>query len=212
MITEERVDRLEVLFGQFMQQMTSVNTEVNMAMLRMERTTEEMKTQAQMELRELARQLGNISNRLGTVVEDIIAPNLRRLACDRLGCGKELVFAVRLSKTRTDDLRQSREFDALFVGEKAVLLNETKVTARPEYAKDFVEFVRSGEFFWYFPEYVNKPVVPVFSSLYLPANVVTYLTKQGIHAVAMGDDVMCVLNLEQVQAHRRKGEHHQDVR
>ncbi|MEW5959747.1 MAG: hypothetical protein AB1801_18635, partial [Chloroflexota bacterium] len=192
--------------------------------LRMERTTEVMKTQAEKDRqqvehtleamktqaekdrqqaekdrRDLARQLGNISHKLGTVVEDIIAPSLRRLASKELGCGKELFFAVRLSKTRPDDPTQSREFDAFFVGEKAVLLNESKATARPEYAQAFVEFLRSGDFFRYFPEYVDRPTVPVFSSLYLSTDLVSYLTRQGIYAVAMGDDTMQVLNLEQVR-------------
>jgi hypothetical protein len=158
--------------------------------------------QSQRERRELARQLGDISNRMGTIVEDIIAPSLRRLAVEELGCGAERSFVVRQSKTRTDDPGRSREFDALFVGEEAVLLNETKATARPEYARDFVDFLRNGEFFLYFPEYKDRPVVPVFSSLYLPDDLVTYLTGQGIYAVAMGDGVMQVLNLEQVRTRR----------
>jgi hypothetical protein len=196
--TEERVDQLEVLFGQFMTQMTQVMA----AILRMERTTEAMKVQAEKDRqqadkdrRELARQLGDISHRLGTVVEDIIAPSLRRLAGEELGCGKELFFAVRLSKTRPDDPDQSREFDAFFVGEKAVMLNESKATARPEYAQAFVEFLGRGDFFRYFPEYVDRPVVPVFSSLYLSIDLVTYLTRQGIYAVAMGDEAMQVLKV-----------------
>lgn len=193
---EKRVDRLEE------------------ALLRMERTTEEMKVQAEKDRqqaekdrqqtkqgrRELARQLGDISYKLGTVVEDIIAPSLRRLARDELGCGDELFYAVRLSKTYVGDSGRKREFDAFYVGEKAVMLNESKATARPEYAKSFAEFIRNGQFFSYFPEYVDKPVVPVFSSLYMSADIVSYLTKQGIYAVAMGDDTMCVLNLDQVRA------------
>lgn len=160
----------------------------------------EMKAEAEKERRELARQLGDISNRMGTIVEDIIAPSLRRLAVEELGCGDERFFAVRLSKTRADDPGRRREFDAFFVGADAVLLNETKATPRPEYAQDFVEFLRSDEFFLYFPEYKDKPVVPVFSSLHLPEDLVTYLTRQGIYAVAMSDDVMRVLNLEEVRA------------
>jgi hypothetical protein len=168
--------------------------------------------QWQRERRELARQLGDISNRMGTLVEDIIAPSLRRLAVAELGCGPERSFVVRQSKTRTDDPGRSREFEALFVGQEAVLLNESKATARacrgatarPEYATDFVNFLRSGEFFLYFPEYQDRPMVPVFSSLYLPADLVTYLTGQGIYAVAMGDDAMQVLNLEEVRTQSKQ--------
>lgn len=200
--TEDRVDRLETLFGQFVTQVTHVN----MAILRLERSTEAMmvqaekdRQQAEKDRRELARQMGDISHRLGTVVEDIIAPSLRRLAREELGCGRERSFALRLSKARSDRPDQEREFDALYVGEHAVLLNETKATARPEYANEFVEFLRNEEFFFYFPEYRGTPVVPVFSSLYLSADLVTYLTRQSVYAVAMGDDVMRVLNLEHVR-------------
>ncbi|PIZ35302.1 MAG: hypothetical protein COY42_27075 [Armatimonadetes bacterium CG_4_10_14_0_8_um_filter_66_14] len=36
--------------------------------------------------------------------------------------------------------------------------------AKPECAKDFVEFLRNGEFARYFPAYADRPVVPAFSS------------------------------------------------
>ena len=45
-------------------------------------------------------------------------------------------------------------------------------------------------------------MVPVFSSLKLPANVVTYLTKNGIYAVAMGESTMQVLNADAVRKKR----------
>ena len=47
-------------------------------------------------------------------------------------------------------------------------------------------------------------MVPVFSSLKLPANVVTYLTKNGIYAVAMGEYTMQVLNGDAVQKKRTR--------
>ena len=80
-----------------------------------------------------------------------------------------------------------------------MLLNETKASARPEYARAFVEFLESGQFARYFPEYRELPIVPVFSSLSISADVVTYLTRRGIYAVAMGDDAMQVLNLGEVR-------------
>ena len=99
---------------------------------------------------------------------------------------------------RTDARSREREFDALYVGRRAVLLNETKASARPEYAHTFVRFLESGRFARYFPEYRELPIVPVFSSLSIPADLVTYLTRRGIYAVAMGDEAMQVLNLDEV--------------
>ncbi len=150
---------------------------------------------------ELARQLGDISNRIGTLVEDIISPSLRRLAGEELGCGALQSFTARAERRHAITGR-SREFDAIYAGDRAVLLNESKATARPEYAQKFVEFLQSGEFFQYFPEYKGRPTVPVFSSLYLPESLVAYLTKQGIYAVGMGEEAMEVLNREQVSALR----------
>ena len=45
----------------------------------------------------------------------------------------------------------------------------------------------------------SASIVPVFSSLSIPADVVTYLTRRGIYAVAMGDEAMQVLNLDEVR-------------
>jgi hypothetical protein len=162
---------------------------------------EKDRQEAKRERRELARQLGDISNKMGTIVEDIIAPSLRRMAEEELECGEIETFAMRIER-RHPVSRQRREFDVIVVGTKAVLLNETKAIVKPEYAADFVEFLRNEEFFGYFPEYTGKPLLSVFSSLYLSENIVTYLTRHGIYAVGMGEEAMEVLNLEQVRANR----------
>ena len=80
------------------------------------------------------------------------------------------------------------------------MFNETKATARPEYAKEFVEFLERGEFYEYFPEYRGRSIIPVFSSLYIPEDLVAYLTRHGIYAVATGEETMQVLNLKEVCA------------
>ena len=105
-----------------------------------------------------------------------------------------------LSRVRSDDPHCRREFDALYVGTQAVLLNETKSTALSEYVKEFVEFLKSGEFGLYFPEYRELPLVAVFSSLRLPDDVITYLTRNGIYAVSMGEETMQVRNRDAVSA------------
>jgi len=152
--------------------------------------------------KELFRQLGDISNKMGTIVEDMIAPSLRRMAEEELGCGSLTLFGYRLEKYHPLT-RQRREFDVIAAGQKAVLFNDTKASARPEYAKEFWEFLQSGEFFTYFPEYMGQPLVPVFASLYIPDDVLTYLTRRGIYAVAMGDEMMEILNKEEVLAQKR---------
>ena len=156
--------------------------------------------EAARERREMNKRWGELANKMGTVVEDIVAPSIRRLAREVFDCGDLVRFTTRQTVTRSDDRTRTREFDALYVGTRAVLLNETKSSPRSEDARAFVEFLRNGEFALYFPEYGKLPIVPAFSSLSIPEDMVTYLTRHGIYAVAMGDEAMQVLNLKAIRS------------
>ena len=193
---EDRTDRLELMFERLMEQ--------NAASLRnIEHAIEELKAEAARDRKAMNRRWGELANKMGTVVQDIVAPSLRRIARDELGCGDERSFSVTMSRVRSDDPHYRREFDALYVGTQAVLLNETKSTALSEYARDFVGFLKSGQFALYFPEYRELPLVAVFSSLRLPDDVITYLTRNGIYAVSMGEETMQVRNRDAVSARQR---------
>ena len=158
--------------------------------------------EAARERREMNKRWGELANKMGTIVEDIVAPSVRRMAGALFECGDEELFTPRLSRIRSDDRSRRREFDALYVGTRAVLLNETMSSPRSRDARAFVDFLRSGEFALYFPEYRERPVVPVFSSLSLPDDLVTYLTRHGVYALAMGDEAMRVLNFDAVRSRR----------
>ncbi len=148
------------------------------------------------------RRWGELANKMGTLVEDIVAPSIRGLAREVFACGEQRYFATRVSLKRSDDPSREREFDALYVGADAVLLNETKSTPRTEYVREFARFVDSGEFARYFPQYGHLPIRAAFSSLSIPPDMVRYLTRRGIYTIAMGDEAMQVLNLEEVRSRR----------
>ena len=215
---EDRIDRLERLFERFMEETARNRAEdraeearyraearAEAARYRAEaaRNRAEDRAEAARDRKEMNRRWGELANKMGTVVQDIVAPSLRRIARDELGCGDERSFSVTMSRVRSDDPHYRREFDALYVGTRAVLINETKSTALSEYARKFVEFLRSGEFALYFPEYRELPLVAVFSSLRLPEDVITYLTRNGIYAVSMGEETMQVRNRDAVAARQR---------
>ena len=220
-VLEDRTDRLELLLERFMAEAARDREEAaryraeearareedreEAARYREEeaRAREEARAEAARDRKEMNRRWGELANKMGTVVQDIVAPSLRRIARDELGCGDERSFSVTMSRVRSDDRHSRREFDALYVGRRAVLLNETKSTALSEYAKKFVEFLKSGEFGLYFPEYRELPLVAVFSSLRLPDDVITYLTRNGIYAVSMGEETMQVRNRDAVSARKR---------
>ena len=113
-----------------------------------ERDREEWKR----ERRAMNKQWCDLAGKMGTVVDDIVAPAVRRMAPELFDCGEQLLFTPRIDRVRSDDRSRRREFDVLYVGDRAVLLNETRSSPRGADAHLFVRLVRSGEFFLYFPE------------------------------------------------------------
>ena len=49
----------------------------------------------------------------------------------------------------------------------------------------------------FFPELAGRTVLAAVGSVYLDPSVVTYLNRQKLYGIAMGDDVMEVVNLGQ---------------
>lgn len=146
--------------------------------------------------REHNKRWGELSNKLGTIVEDIVAPNIPRVAREHFGCGELQDFMVRRWVRNKLDATKRREFDVIAVYEKHVVINETKSSVRVDYINDFVKVL--PELTDYFPEYHDKQIIPIFASLYLGEDMVNYLTKQNIYAMAMGDETMDLLNVGQV--------------
>ena len=201
-VVEDRLDRLEALVDRFIEAVDRDREQAARDREEAARDRDRDREQAARERREMNKRWGELANKMGTIVEDIVAPSVRRMAGALFECGDEELFTPRLSRVRSDDRSRRREFDALYVGTRAVLLNETMSSPRSRDARAFVDFLHSGEFALYFPEYRERPVVPVFSSLSLPDDLVTYLTRHGVYALVMGDEAMQVLNFDAVRSRR----------
>jgi hypothetical protein len=135
---------------------------------------------------------GELAQKMGTIAEDIVAPNLPRIARVHFGCQDLEDFMVRRKVKNKQDPSKRREFDVIAVCADKVLINETKSTPSVEAINDFVKAL--AEVTAYFPEYQGKTIIPIFASWYLDDDLVNYLTKKRIYALAMGDETMELLN------------------
>ena len=158
----------------------------------------EFKDETQASHKEMNKRWGELANKMGTVVEDIVAPNIRRIAREYFGCPDLEFFAVRIDKRHPADPSRRREFDVVAVGGDLVFLNETKSTVRSSYVADYIDFIRNDEFFAYFPEYKGKRLIPLFASLSVPEDKVTLLSKAHIYVMAMTDTTMDLINFQAV--------------
>jgi len=140
------------------------------------------------------RQWGDLANRLGTLVEDIVAPNLPRVAAELLGCTQPSLFALRVVRHWQGE---TREYDALVVCEDALLVNETKSKLQAAHVDAFL--AKLTELPLLFPEYAGRRLVGVLASLAVDEGVVAVATRRGVAVMAMGEDTMQVLNPEAVR-------------
>jgi len=163
---------------------------------KLEQEREKERQEREKERREMNKKWGELANKMGTLVGDIIAPNIQRLACELFDVGDLVDFSEFRSITHPTDKSRFKDFDALFIGSRGIILNETASTVRQSYIEEFIAFIPTV--FEYLPEHKGKRVIPVFSSLYIPEQFVRYLTANNIYAMAMGDETMEILNYNDI--------------
>jgi hypothetical protein len=239
--TEDRVDRLEALFGQFMTEMLVLNKKADernkeaeerskAADERMSRLEAEMlefkdemrefkdemrefkdemhefkdemhafkdemrefKDEMRQSKKDLDKKWGDLSNKLGTIVEDVLIPNLPRLAVDHFHFADVIHVFGRYNRKSPKDKKTWQEFDALIIGPESLILGEAKSSPSIEYAEQFAKKI--VQFREFFPEYKSKKVIPVFGSWSIHPTVKDRLTALGIYGMEMGEDTMQLTN------------------
>ncbi len=154
----------------------------------------DFKAEMQASKKENDRRWFELVNKMGTLVEDIVAPSLPRIVREDFGCSEIDDIMLRHRVRNKTNPTQVREFDALVVVRDMVFINETKSKPDAEKVYNFIQVLHTMHEF--FPEYRDKKIIPLFSSLYIPDDILNLLTRNKIFALAMGEDTMQVLNLE----------------
>ncbi|SDW63035.1 hypothetical protein [Thiocapsa roseopersicina] len=171
----------------------AMRTEMSLA-----RLSEEMlafKDENRRERQRMNKQWGDLANRLGTLVEDIVAPNLPRVAAELFSCPVADLFGVRVVRRFGGE---TREYDALLVCPEVVLVNETKSRLTDAHVEGILE--RLAEIPRVFPEYADRRAVGILASLYPDTSVVRRATRRGVLVMGMGDETMHVLNPEALES------------
>ncbi|OQW94984.1 MAG: hypothetical protein BWK79_03955 [Beggiatoa sp. IS2] len=156
---------------------------------RSEREMQEFKAEMRQSKRDLDKKWGELSNKLGTMAEDLVAPSIPRILKQVTGCTSVIKYsAVRVRKTEP----RNQEFDVVAVCENYVFINETKSTLRSEYINDFYELMQ--KIHDYFPEFEGKQFIGAIASLYVDETLARYGEKLGLVVLGFGEELMDVLN------------------
>jgi hypothetical protein len=193
---EERVDHLEEAIDRFV---ANVGVEFNKLYNSQMRTEAELrelkdemrafKDELRNDKREMNRKWGNLANKLGTMVEDLVYPSLPRVINETLAQEPERIWA-RFKQRLPNGLL--KEFDAIALTQDLACLNSTKATLRSSDVDAFIAEIAT--FREYFPEYRDLPLVGILATLAVDQNVLSYAEKQGFLMLAVGDEIMEVKN------------------
>jgi len=194
----ERVDTLEDLAKQTQLMIQNLSYEVSRTQITVHNLSLEMrefKNEMRLDRKEMNREWGDLANKWGTIVEDLVYPNIKNIAEKYFGCKKEECEDFILRRMKKGKGRKQKEFDVIAVYPDKVIVNETKASAKQDYAEQFVNLIKDKALIYdYFPEFKGKEIIPVFASLEIPENILKYLTKHKIYGMAMKDDTMDILN------------------
>ncbi len=163
----------------------------------MEKVVERMEADTRKLRKELKEESGRVDNKMGTLVENMVAPGIPGIARTYFGDDDLIFFSIRVKKKSSGDSGRKREFDVIAFSEKNFYVTETKSEPRPELAKKFAKIL--PQLPDYFPECRDRNIIPIFSSLYIPDNVKNYLTRLGIYAMGLNEDTMDLLNFDEVK-------------
>jgi hypothetical protein len=205
---EERVTNLEEVLTEFIiqtgEKINATNATVDRLALEMQDFKDEMsefkdemrefKEESERDRKKMGKQWGELSNKMGTMDEDLISPATGPVMSKYFQCE---ILDRSIRKLRRKNGR-SFEVDVLVVSENKVFMIEVRSTPRTEYVQEILN--KADEFKYFFPEYSDKEVIPIFASLVFDDNVIKYATKKGLYVMAYREwEYMDIINFDKVK-------------
>jgi ATPase subunit of ABC transporter with duplicated ATPase domains len=138
-------------------------------------------------VREQGKQLGNLGNRLGQFVEELVAPAVVRLFRAR-GIDVREVYRRALARRNGD----SMEIDVLVVNDTDVVALEAKSELDADDIEDQVDRLR--RFKTMFPRYAGCRVLGAVAAMVVPVQVGRQAYQAGLFVLAPSGETMRILN------------------
>ncbi len=183
--TSLQVERTSAEMAEFKQEMREFKDEMR-----------QFREDSKRESREFNRQLGDIANKYGRLIEDIVAPSICRVMKLALNLGEETVCFTneRVKRPYRGDVRRLREFDVVTECSDYVMINETKSNLRAEDVTNLIATISIAR--EYFPEYRDRKIIGSVASVSVDGRVVNFATNKGVLVLAVGDELMDIQNPE----------------
>ncbi len=216
MAMEERVVNLEETLARFIEQSNAIlaanrediaaireevaeirasNARTDRQLLRMQQQADKAREQADKDRKDFNKRLAEISDSMGTLIEDMVAPCGFKLAEGIFADQQAQTCSIRVKARHPANPGEMLELDLLAVGPTKVLVVEVKRRMDAAKADEYRQKLqRLPEFL---PTLAGKAICAAVASVYLEPLVIAFLNRQKLYGIAMGDEVMEVKNLGQ---------------
>ncbi|MCK6620168.1 MAG: hypothetical protein HUU32_09140 [Calditrichaceae bacterium] len=207
---EQRVEYLEAVLGQFIVQ-------TNTALARMERGLESLqkemrafkdemkvfkdemkefkdemsgfKKESEAQARRMNEKWGELANKMGTFVEDLVYPSMAGIIRQKFSLEAEML-GIRIKKRFPGGANY--EADAIALAGEYVFLNSTRSSLDNRAVNDFIKEI--PRFRQFFPEYADRKLIGILASLYIDESVVKYAERKGFLVLGVGIELMEIKN------------------
>ena len=141
--------------------------------------------------RDLNRQLGDIANAQGRLVEDLVAPSIPRVLRRLLDLPADAAIAPcgpRLRLRHPTDASRTRELDVVAGHDGVALVVEVKSQLAPEGVTRFASSLEDAHSF--LAPLGIREVMGAVATLHADASIVAHASRLGILVLAVGDEMM----------------------
>jgi hypothetical protein len=146
------------------------------------------RAEAERDRKRMNKAWGDLANKLGTIVEDIVAPNIPRLAREDFGLAEIDAFYIRPVRRDPVTNTMTYEYDIVCAGSGRVIIVEVKSSPTVHHIDKLPE--RLADFRAFFPEFSTSEVIGVLASWSIDPNLCSTLSQRGFYGLAMNDDTM----------------------
>ena len=199
MSTEARVTALEHAMTELAAASARTQTVVARTSESVERLSEEMrafKDEMRASKKDTDARWGDLSNSMGMLVENIVAPSIPELF-ERLFGVHDPDWYVRIRKRHRADPSRRVEFDVVAWGGSDFLATEVRSHARPEELPALVS--RFSEVRDFFPEAEGRRVIGALATFYVDPSLARAAEREGLYVFGLGGGLKEPLNTANFQ-------------
>ncbi|MEM6321377.1 MAG: hypothetical protein AAF960_27215 [Bacteroidota bacterium] len=194
---ERNIEKMSAELKEDQRKMKEDTLALKKALEKDRKESEQFRKESEQARKNMNKQWGNLANRLGTLIEDIVIHAVRPASRKHFGEKDLNALFARVNKhSKKDKLRG--EFDVFCVTDKRVYLVETK--SYPDKEKLMVlKDKKIPNFRKLFPEYNGLELIPIFASLHFDEKFIQLANEEKVYLLAYREwDYMDILNFEAV--------------